>query len=168
MAAVRKDTALAYLCSPTDVFALPKEAAAAAKANFAAAPLWQKAIAATSKTLLKQNVGTPIDGVDDTKHATHTHLIDGLVPAQGPNYALAKRLQHWRAMVARADGHMVSTNIAPPSATLRCGGRVCVWGGGARDSLRGGAQRHPQPSVCGSVCGCAASACPRARDEGGV
>ena len=36
---------------------------------------------------------------------------------QGPNYALAKRLQSWRAMVARADGQPVSINVAPATAT---------------------------------------------------
>ena len=28
-------------------------------------------------------------------------INDGIVVQQGPNYALAKRLQHWRAMLAR-------------------------------------------------------------------
>ena len=29
------------------------------------------------------------------------YINDGIVLPQGPNYALAKRLQHWRAMLAR-------------------------------------------------------------------
>ena len=33
---------------------------------------------------------------------------DSLVPQQGPNYALAKRLQRWRATVAREAGIPVS------------------------------------------------------------
>ena len=45
-------------------------------------------------------------------------IVDGLSVAQGPNYALAKRLQHWRAMIAYEDGHTVSSNIAPSTATL--------------------------------------------------
>jgi hypothetical protein len=28
------------------------------------------------------------------------HIVDGLVNRQGPNYALAKRIQHWRAVVS--------------------------------------------------------------------
>jgi hypothetical protein len=39
------------------------------------------------------------------------------VPQQGPNYALAKRLQRWRACVARAGGSTVSMNVAPPTRT---------------------------------------------------
>mmetsp|Transcript_29582 Transcript_29582/g.50965 ORF Transcript_29582/g.50965 Transcript_29582/m.50965 type:complete len:193 (-) Transcript_29582:69-647(-) len=44
-------------------------------------------------------------------------IVDALVLQQGPNYFLAKRLQHWRAMVAAADGHAVSSNVAPASNT---------------------------------------------------
>lgn len=45
-------------------------------------------------------------------------LIDGLSVDQGPNYALAKRLQHWRAMIQYNAGNIVSSNIAPSTATL--------------------------------------------------
>lgn len=47
------------------------------------------------------------------------YLVDGIVGRQGPNYALAKRIQHWRAVVAReADKVNVSSNIAPSTATV--------------------------------------------------
>merc|ERR1711971_1153813 len=45
------------------------------------------------------------------------YVIDGIAVAQGPNYALAKRLQHWRAVLAFSDGHVVSSNVAPSTAT---------------------------------------------------
>ena len=48
---------------------------------------------------------------------TDPGLNDSLVPQQGPNYALAKRLQRWRATVARRDGRTVSLNVAPPTRT---------------------------------------------------
>jgi hypothetical protein len=44
-------------------------------------------------------------------------INDSLVPQQGPNYALAKRLQRWRATVAQRDGIGVSLNVAPPTRT---------------------------------------------------
>ncbi len=44
-------------------------------------------------------------------------VLDSLVAQQGPNYALAKRLQRWRATVARASGTTVSMNVAPPTRT---------------------------------------------------
>lgn len=37
---------IASLCTPTDAYLIPKEAAAAAKQNLSAAPLWQKALQA--------------------------------------------------------------------------------------------------------------------------
>ena len=36
---------------------------------------------------------------------------------QGPNYALSKTLQMWRAVLARAQGHVVSANMAPGCRT---------------------------------------------------
>ena len=44
-------------------------------------------------------------------------VTDSLVPQQGPNYALAKRLQRWRALVGLADGVPVSANVAPATRT---------------------------------------------------
>ena len=44
-------------------------------------------------------------------------ICDSLVAQQGPNYALAKRLQRWRATVARDGGATVSMNVAPPTRT---------------------------------------------------
>ena len=44
-------------------------------------------------------------------------MADTLIVQQGPNYALAKRLQRWRAITARYDGVWSSAHIAPPSRT---------------------------------------------------
>ncbi|HEX2772004.1 MAG TPA: hypothetical protein VHN18_06190, partial [Micromonosporaceae bacterium] len=44
-------------------------------------------------------------------------INDSLVPQQGPNYVLAKRLQRWRATAARDAGTTVSLNVAPPTRT---------------------------------------------------
>jgi len=44
-------------------------------------------------------------------------INDSLVPQQGPNYALAKRLQRWRATAARAAGTPVSLRVAPATRT---------------------------------------------------
>merc|ERR1719343_1384466 len=44
-------------------------------------------------------------------------FVDAVVCDQGPNYILAKRLQHWRAVVAHADGHIASSNVSPSTAT---------------------------------------------------
>jgi hypothetical protein len=44
-------------------------------------------------------------------------IADSLVPVQGPNYALAKRVQRWRATVARDEGATVSLHVAPSTRT---------------------------------------------------
>ena len=45
-------------------------------------------------------------------------MVDGLSVAQGPNYALAKRMQHWRAVSSYESGHVASTMVAPSTATI--------------------------------------------------
>jgi len=113
--AKRKDTALAFLCSPTDVFVTAEPARQAMVKNRKAAPWWQNLISALSRRkFLVNNARLQINAKDGK---TRYCVVDGLVVAQGPNYALAKRLQHWRCMLAWSEGHVVSTNIAPSTAT---------------------------------------------------
>lgn len=105
---------LGYLCSPTDVFVCDTEARNAMVANYKkGAGFVAKLMHAISPK--KYNVKNAIDTVKvgDREFC----IVDGIVVQQGPNYALAKRLQHWRAMLARAEGSPVSTNIAPSTAT---------------------------------------------------
>jgi len=112
LADARPDLALAFLATPTDVFAVPREAVAASVAGYAQRPRTAKLLARPLRTLsagrLLQRGYLP--GADPG-------INDSLVPQQGPNYALAKRLQRWRASVARAAGSTVSMNVAPPTRT---------------------------------------------------
>lgn len=108
LAKARPNLAVAFLCTPTDCHPIPKAAHDAAEAAYNNAPMWQKQSPFTVKNPLK-----PVE----TKSGAEIHLVDGVVAAQGPNYILAKRLQHWRAVVERAAGHTVSSNIAPSTAT---------------------------------------------------
>eukprot|EP01084_Bolivina_argentea_P227908 384995_1 len=116
--AERKDTTIAFLCTPTDNHVITKEAYLASKeALKSRVPTW--ASAANSifcgqflgqpnykcMKMVKQNTGDDI------------YIIDGIAVAQGPNYALAKRMQHWRAVIAYNNGHVVSSNVAPSTAT---------------------------------------------------
>jgi hypothetical protein len=111
--AARKSTSIAFLCTPTDLHVIPRAAAEAAAANAAAYPLWLRTIAALSSSALQPNALPPVRAAD----GQDIYYVDGLSIAQGPNYGLAKRLQHWRAIVAREGGHRVSSNIAPSTAT---------------------------------------------------
>lgn len=109
LAAARENLALAFLCTPTDCHPIPKEAHDQAAAQEKKAPLWQKL-----SPLVKRNALPP---VKDSSSGEEIYLCDGISAAQGPNYILAKRIQHWRAILARKDGHTISSNVAPSTAT---------------------------------------------------
>ena len=104
----------AYLATPTDVFAVPAEVVAAARACYAdTTPLWRRVSRASGHRLLAPNYPNMVRAADGAE----VGIADALVVQQGPNYALAKRLQRWRALVAAADGGVVSANVAPPTRT---------------------------------------------------
>ncbi|MFI7547105.1 hypothetical protein [Actinoplanes sp. NPDC049599] len=104
----RPGTALAFLATPTDVFAVPAAAVAQATARYRDRRAAAKLLATVSGSRLLQPNYPP--GADPG-------IADSLVPQQGPNYALAKRIQRWRASVARHDGTTVSLTVAPPTRT---------------------------------------------------
>lgn len=110
----QRKAAVAFLCTPTDCHLVPAAAHAAARDNHRRAPLWQTAFAVLSRgAMCAKNARKPV-----VSEAGETlYPMDALVVPQGPNYALAKRLQHWRAMVAREAGCIVSSNIAPSTKT---------------------------------------------------
>eukprot|EP00998_Keelungia_sp_KM082_P005773 NODE_206_length_2307_cov_70.477523_g200_i0.p2 GENE.NODE_206_length_2307_cov_70.477523_g200_i0~~NODE_206_length_2307_cov_70.477523_g200_i0.p2 ORF type:complete len:477 (-),score=130.75 NODE_206_length_2307_cov_70.477523_g200_i0:79-1509(-) len=112
----RRDTALAYLATPTDAHVSTAAAQDAAGANLRRAPMWQKLLAPMLKSqgAMRRNQRRPTVSDDDDVH----HIVDAIVVEQGPNYILSKRLQHWRAITARAAGHVVSANVAPSTATV--------------------------------------------------
>ena len=109
---IRDDVALGFLATPTDVFAVPRDAVEQATATYEHRSGTAKLVSRPLRTisagrLLRRAYVRDADpGINDS-----------LVPQQGPNYALAKRLQRWRAVVARDTGATVSLNVAPPTRT---------------------------------------------------
>ena len=108
----RDDVALAFLATPTDVFAVPPEAVA------------QSVRAYATRSRPAKLAGRPLRTLSGGRLLRRTYMPgadpginDSLVAQQGPNYALAKRLQRWRATVARDGGATVSINVAPPTRT---------------------------------------------------
>ncbi|MDK3257501.1 hypothetical protein [Blastococcus capsensis] len=112
LAQARPDVALAFLATPTDVFAVPAEAVEQSVRAYAgrsrSAKLLGRPLRTVSGGRLLRRAYVP---------GTDPGIADSLVAQQGPNYALAKRLQRWRATVARASGSTVSMNVAPPTRT---------------------------------------------------
>jgi len=109
----RPDLSVAYLATPTDVFAVSEEivhaARSRARGSVVAAPLR----AVSRAKLYARNYPTLIDSEEGSRWG----ISDSLVPIQGPNYALSKSLQRWRALVSREDGILSSANVAPASKT---------------------------------------------------
>uniref|UniRef100_A0A7S0HG81 Uncharacterized protein n=1 Tax=Hanusia phi TaxID=3032 RepID=A0A7S0HG81_9CRYP len=104
-----KKVSVAYLGSPSTCVAVPKECYDASLQAQQEAPFWQKMLFLKPKVVEKVTADT----------GETIHFNNGLVVLQGPNYALAKTLQMWRAMLLREEEKIVvSTNIAPASRTL--------------------------------------------------
>jgi len=110
--AARDDLALAFLATPTDVFAVSGDAVAQSARGYA------------SRSRCAKLAGRPLRTLSGGRLLRRAYLpgadpgiSDSLVAQQGPNYALAKRLQRWRAALARDGGATVSLNVAPPTRT---------------------------------------------------
>lgn len=104
----RPETALSFLATPTDVYAVPAEAVAHAHTVYQRRAALSRPVRwLTAGRLLRRNYPPGAD----------PGIFDCLVPQQGPNYALAKRVQRWRATDARARGARVSLTVAPMTRT---------------------------------------------------
>jgi hypothetical protein len=109
----RHDLGLAFLATPTDVYAVPPDAVAESRRR------WEARGLSGYAQLPLRALGRFAPNYPDTVGTDHgdVGIADCLVPQQGPNYALAKRLQRWRATQSRRDGVWTSLNIAPATRT---------------------------------------------------
>ncbi|MEU7866218.1 hypothetical protein [Dactylosporangium sp. NPDC049140] len=107
----RPDLGLAFLATPTDVFAVPDDAVDEATRRYAAA----SGIGRFRRPLRVLSAGRLL--TRNYPPGLYPGINDSLVPQQGPNYALAKRLQRWRAAEARAAGLTVAFAVAPATRT---------------------------------------------------
>lgn len=107
---------VACLATPTDVFVVPADVAHQTRArgpstwSRLAAPLLRTA--SGGRLMLRSHQRTW-----RTDAGEEVGVVDVLVPQQGPNYALAKRLQRWRAVATQADGGFGVVHVAPPTRT---------------------------------------------------
>ena len=105
----RPSAALAFLATPTDAFVVPEQVVARSHAAYSERRV-RRILQAPAKGLSRNRLFAAAygDGVP---------VADALVKQQGPNYAIAKRLQRWRGIVTNAEGAGVSFNVAPPTWT---------------------------------------------------
>jgi hypothetical protein len=110
----RKDITLAFLATPTDVFMVPMSCVDESRERWNA-----RGVSGFFQTPLRAfgQFEPNYPRTYQTKSGMEVGLNDSLVPQQGPNYLLAKRIQRWRALAARADGVPVSLNLAPATRT---------------------------------------------------
>ena len=114
----KADTSLMFMCTPTDVYAVPEEVITASEQKFSDRSKTQQIISKSISTLsgqhfFKKNLHDLVSSDNGKAYG----IADCLVVEQGPNYALAKRIQQWRATLARSQGQRVSINIAPSTTT---------------------------------------------------
>mmetsp|Transcript_3247 Transcript_3247/g.4436 ORF Transcript_3247/g.4436 Transcript_3247/m.4436 type:complete len:537 (+) Transcript_3247:120-1730(+) len=108
----RRDTALAFIVSPATAHAISEDAYVDRLSRLSSTPFWHKALTFSGLALQPQMSWTLF------KEPPKLHILNGLANLQGPNYALAKTFQQWRAMVARTDGYLVSANHGPSTRTV--------------------------------------------------
>ena len=110
----RDDVGLAYLATPTDAYAVPSDVVLASMHEFSRSnPFVAMARGLGGHRVFRANYPTMLTMATERRFG----LFDGLITQQGANYALAKRIQRWRAMTSREGGTWVSINVAPPTRT---------------------------------------------------
>ena len=108
---------VAFLCTPTDIHVCSDAADAAARPTTARASArsdWRSSPTCCRAASSAAQLPKPVVADNGKKFK----LCDGLSVAQGPNYALAKRMQHWRAQIEYEGGATVSSMVAPSTATI--------------------------------------------------
>ncbi|WOE40809.1 hypothetical protein [Acinetobacter chinensis] len=114
----KPDSSLMYMCTPTDVYAVPAEVIDASAQKFTQRSTFEKALSKGISTLSGQHFfKSGQQQLIPSDNGESYGIADCLVVEQGPNYALAKRIQQWRATLARHQGQKVSINIAPSTTT---------------------------------------------------
>ncbi len=108
---------LAFLLTPTDVYAVPESVAAASRQRYEQRtgfrPVRSVLQRVSGSRLFAPNVRQMVSAENGKRYG----IINSLIVQQGPNYTLAKRIQRWRSVVARAQGQLVSCSVAPATYT---------------------------------------------------
>lgn len=113
--AARPDTALAWYGSPTDayVFSRPEDSCSGSARG---AIKWARGLADSESGVVTSALAG-YARIKNLKPAVERGVYQGLVDVQGPNYAAAKRIGRWRAMLEREAGRTVSYNVGPLATT---------------------------------------------------
>lgn len=118
IATLRKqaDHGVVCLATPTDVFAVSADVVHDTRRRDPTT--WSRMLAPALQRVSGHRLLVP-NHRDTVRTAAGDEIgiADSLVLQQGPNYALAKRLQRWRAIDSRAAGAFGVVHVAPPTRT---------------------------------------------------
>lgn len=113
----RSDISLAYLLTPTDVYAVSSSIVEVAAKRTSLLTLGGNIKLLLNKMSFGQLFAKMLHSSVIDEQGRQFGVMDNLVHQQGPNYVLAKRIQRWRAIDSVKKGLTVSCNVAPASNT---------------------------------------------------
>lgn len=114
----KADSSIMFMLTPTDIYAIPASVVQSIQQKIQQRPLLEKLLTKSIHNIslrhfFKSNIEQLIESDNGQKYG----ISDCMVIEQGPNYALAKRLQQWFAICSRARGQKTVINIAPSTTT---------------------------------------------------
>lgn len=114
----KSDSSIMFMLTPTDIYAIPKAVVQSIQQKIEQRPILEKLLTRSIHNIslsnfFKSNTKQLIESDNGQQYG----ISDCMVIEQGPNYALAKRLQQWFAISTRASGQKTVINIAPSTTT---------------------------------------------------
>lgn len=115
----KTNSSIMFMLTPTDIYAIPKSVAHSIQHNIKQRTILEKLLTKSIQHLsLSKFFQLNSEQLIPSDHGQQYGISDCMVIEQGPNYALAKRLQQWFALTSRARGQKTVINIAPSTTTL--------------------------------------------------
>ncbi|MCH7334585.1 hypothetical protein [Acinetobacter modestus] len=114
----KPDSSIMFMLTPTDIYAIPKAVVQSIQDKIKQRPIVEKLLTKSIHNISLNNFFKPnLKQLIQSDNGQQYGISDCMVIEQGPNYALAKRLQQWFAISTRARGQKTVINIAPSTTT---------------------------------------------------
>ncbi|MDO3663609.1 hypothetical protein [Acinetobacter higginsii] len=114
----KADSSIMFMLTPTDIYAIPKAVVNSIQEKTQQRPMIEKLLTRSIHNISLTNFFKPnAKQLIQSDNGQQYGISDCMVIEQGPNYALAKRLQQWFAIRSRARGQKTVINIAPSTTT---------------------------------------------------
>ncbi|ENX15480.1 hypothetical protein F895_02026 [Acinetobacter sp. CIP 64.2] len=114
----KPDSSIMFMLTPTDIYAIPKSVVHSIQQKTQQRPVLEKLLTKSIHNVSLSNFFKPnLEQLIASDNGQQYGISDCMVIEQGPNYALAKRMQQWFAIQTRARGQKTVINIAPSTTT---------------------------------------------------